>query len=178
MHDLSMSEIQELGRDGFNDNSRVKIAEVRRGISGYHVPHRFFNFKGMPNPRNKFAAATAAYAFRLKTEVREHYEANRQKLLRGEIGQQCSTGDAIVKNVALELSRADSTSDSDSSKKLMEKKVTKKTQSEKKNKKNRISQKKMKSEHIQSVSLANYINRFNYVTNGVFKKNIRSNAQV
>jgi len=73
INDVSFDEMLELGRNGYDDNGRVKIQEERRAPAAYQYPvhNPLYTNLGTPpaNLRHKWVGALAAYVFRLKADV-------------------------------------------------------------------------------------------------------------
>ena len=102
-----------MGRNGHSDSNRIRILESRRGISAYHLPSFVSTFEypkteheeKIKNPRHKWAAALAAYTFRLKPYLREIFERHREGLWNGKFGDSCSTkgdsqaSDSLLRNI-------------------------------------------------------------------------------
>ena len=95
LSDLSVDELINLGKDGGNDDGRVRISESRRGISAYiaprNLPHFQFPVGHMQNPNHKWAAALAAYSFRLKQSLLQVFERQRLSMWSGIDGDYCNT---------------------------------------------------------------------------------------
>lgn len=91
VEDIPMEELLQLGRSAHDDASRLRLMEARRSPGMYFFPRgipgfqEFFKitYKGneaaLSLQRHEWAAAIAAYVFRLKPEVEETFE-NRRKL--------------------------------------------------------------------------------------------------
>ena len=87
---LSPQDLRGLGLNGFNDSARVKLMEPRRGIAAYHAPlhnpafaKAFATASGAHHPHHTWAAALAAYVFRLQPNVQAILEARRAAMLAG-----------------------------------------------------------------------------------------------
>jgi hypothetical protein len=85
--DVTPAELEGLGTaDGCHgDEGRVRVQEARRGPSAFHPPYAsaafgplFAGRPRMAHPRHKWAAALAAYAFRLKPGVVAQLEMHRR----------------------------------------------------------------------------------------------------
>ena len=92
--DISISELIELGKNGYDDNARVKIQEERRAPAAYqypvHNPLYSTLFETLPsNIRHKWAGSLSAYVFRLKPDVLAMFEKRRMDLWPIHLGTSC-----------------------------------------------------------------------------------------
>ena len=83
--DISFRELIELGKNGYDDNARVKIQEERRAPAAYQYPihNELYStlFETLPaNIRHKWAGSLSAYVFRLKADVLATFEKRRLNL--------------------------------------------------------------------------------------------------
>lgn len=83
LNDVSPLELLDLSHNPYNESARVMLSEIRKGVALYHPPFGLFDYimsnRGSSYSFNRkslgdkeahvFAAAVAAYAFRLKPEL-------------------------------------------------------------------------------------------------------------
>lgn len=128
LEDADIEELVELGRRGFSDESRLKIMETRRGPACYHPPVNIPLFKNLglfsecdsngtinkrdghdAMERHEWAAALAAYVFRLKRRLKKIFDNRRVSVwpieAGGNVACQCGLNRTIAQSVTGNVSR-------------------------------------------------------------------------
>lgn len=114
VEDVSMEELVQLGKIGHDDTSRLRLMEARRSPGMYFFPRGIARFRELYGKnykadeaahslqRHEWAAAIAAYVFRLKPDVQETFEYRRKlawPVEAGGNGGQCACGQRKVAQV-------------------------------------------------------------------------------
>jgi hypothetical protein len=119
LEDAEFGELEQLGVRGFSDESRLKIMEARRGPACFHPPvniplyHSLFDNKKRSSieccggnccmERHEWAAALAAYVFRLKPGLRKIFDDRKSAVWPSEAGGKafCQCGNLSSTNITI-----------------------------------------------------------------------------
>lgn len=110
LEDATVEELVQLGQRGHSDEARLRLAEARRTPASFHIPKNAAGFKALYKKdsntnkangdnssvmhRHEWAAATAAYVFRLKPSLEKIFDERRKSVWPKEAGgiAQCQCG--------------------------------------------------------------------------------------
>lgn len=102
LEDATVEELVQLGRRGHSDEARLRLAEARRTPASYHIPKNMAGYRSLYVQsdnrtswhRHEWAAAAAAYIFRLKPSLEKIFDERRKSVWPVEAGgtAECQCG--------------------------------------------------------------------------------------